>query len=226
MLLREGDEILVEIQARHAGRRIGGVAGHDGDGLGNRMDDRPLKLMEEIRRRVRVDRTDHAARHEEAEGVDGIGGVGHHHHIARGGDGLGHIGEALLGAEGRDHLGVRIELHAEAALVIGGLGAAQARNALGGGIAVGARLASGLDQFLDHMAGSRQIGVAHAEVDDVGPIGPRKSLQAIHLFEHIGWQALDAMEVAHRFILENCAGVPDPGRGANPAQRAFLRPIC
>jgi hypothetical protein len=38
-------------------------------------------------------------------------------------------------------------------------------------------LAHHLDQFLDHMRRRRQIGIAHAEIDD------------------IGWQAFDAVEI-------------------------------
>ena len=86
-------------------------------------------------------RADHAARHQEAEGMDRIGRVRAQHHVARRGDRLRHVGEAFLGAERRDDLRVGIELHAEAAGVIGGLGAAQAGNAARGRIAVGARLA-------------------------------------------------------------------------------------
>ena len=64
---------------------------------------------------------DHAARHDEAELVDGIGGVRHQDHVARPGDRLRHIGEAFLGAERGDDLGLRVELHAEAARVVGAL---------------------------------------------------------------------------------------------------------
>ncbi len=59
--------------------------------------------------------------------MDRIARVRHQHHVARRRDGLRDVGEALLRAERGDDLGVGIELHAEAALVIGGLGAAQAR---------------------------------------------------------------------------------------------------
>ena len=65
------------------------------------------------------------ARHQEAEGVDRVARVGHQHHVARRRDRLRHVGEAFLGAERGDDLGLGIELHAEAAVVIGGLGPAQ-----------------------------------------------------------------------------------------------------
>ena len=93
------------------------------------MDDRALERREEIGRRLRRHRADDAARHQEAEGMDRIARVGHEDDVARRGDRLRHVGEAFLRAERGDDLGVGIELHAEAARVIGGLGAAQARDA-------------------------------------------------------------------------------------------------
>ena len=124
-----GDEVLVEIEIGDVGGRVGRIADHDRDRLRDRMDDGALERREECRRRLGRHRADHAARHQEAEGVDRIARVGHQHDVARRGDRLRHVGEAFLGAERGDDLGVGIELHAEAALVIGGLGAAQARNA-------------------------------------------------------------------------------------------------
>jgi len=77
------------------------------------------------------------------------------------------------------------------------LGPAQPRDAFGGRVAVGARAACGLDQLVDHMLGRRQIGIAHAEVDDVGAACARLGLQAIDLLEDIRGQALDTIEIRH-----------------------------
>src|SRR4028119_2069960 len=78
---------------------------------------------------------------------------------ARLGGGLGRVGEALLGAQGRHHLGVGIELHAEPARVIARLGAAQARDTLGGRVAVSVRLSHRLHKLVDDVLGSRQIRI-------------------------------------------------------------------
>ena len=153
--------------------------------------------FEEVRRRIRGHRANDAAGHEEAEGVDRIGRVGHHHHVARRGDRLRHVGEAFLGAQRGDDLGLRIELHAEAALVIGGLGAPQPRNAAGRRIAVGAGLADGLLQLLDHMLGRRQVRIAHAEVDDVGSRIAGGRLGAVDLLEDVRGQTADAVKFFH-----------------------------
>ena len=129
-----------------------------------------------------------------AELVDRIGRIRHQDHVARRGDGLRHVGEAFLGAERGDDLRLGIELHAEAALVVGGLRLAQARDALGGRIAVGARLGDGLDQLVDDVLGRRHVGIAHAEIDDVGAARARRRLQAVDFREDVGRQPLDAVE--------------------------------
>ena len=130
--------------------------------------------------------------------MDRIARVRHQHDVARRGDRLRDVGEAFLGAERGDDLGVGIELHPEAALVIGGLRAAQARNAARGRIAVGARLAERILQLLEHVRRRRQIGIAHAEIDDVGAAVARTGLRPVHLFEHVGRQSADAVEIVHR----------------------------
>src|SRR5581483_8085269 len=101
------------------------------------------------------------------------------------------------GAERGDDLGLGIELHAEAAPVIGRLGAAQAGNALRLRIAVGARLADGVLELLNDMRRCRQVGIAHAEVDDIGAVIARRGLGAIDHLEDVGRQAADAMKLFH-----------------------------
>ena len=124
---REGDDVAIEIEVGDIGGRIGRIAEDHRDRLRDRVMHRPLERVEEFRPRLGRHVADGAARHEEAEGVDRIARVGHQHDVARRGDRLRHVGEAFLRAERRDHLALRIELHAEAAAVIGGLRAAQAR---------------------------------------------------------------------------------------------------
>ena len=162
------------------------------------MDHRTLERDEEFWRRLRRHGSDHAARHQEAEGVDGIRGIGHEHDVAGRRDGLRHIGKPLLRTQGRDDLPFRIELHAEAAGVVVGLRAAEPRDALRGRIAVGAGLAGRFDQLVDDVLGGRQVGVAHAEIDDVRAGCPGRRLEPVDLLEDVGRQAFDAMEFGHR----------------------------
>ena len=159
----------------------------------------PLGGHEEIGRRLGRNGADHAAGHQEAEGMDRIARVRHQDHVARLRDGLRHVGEAFLGAQGRHDLRIGIQLHAEPALVVTGLGAAQAADALGGGITVRAGLAHGFDELVDDVLGRLQVRVAHAEIDDVGAVGAGGGLDAVHLLEDVRGQALDAVEIRHCF---------------------------
>ena len=59
--------------------------------------------------------------------MDRIARIGHQDHVARRRDRLRDIGEAFLRAERGDDLGVRVELHVEAAGVVSRLRAAQSQ---------------------------------------------------------------------------------------------------
>ena len=147
--------------------------------------------------RLDLERTDDAARHDEAEGVNRIGRVGAQDHVARRGDRLRHVGKTLLGAQRRHDLGVRIEFHAEAARVVIGLGAAQARNASRGRIAMRARIAHHFAKLVHDRLRRRQVGVAHAEVDDVGAARAGAGLQPVDLLEHVGRKPTDLVKFFH-----------------------------
>ena len=68
------------------------------------MPHRALQRLEEFRRRIGRHGADDPARHQKTERVDGIGGVGHQHYVARRGDRLRHVGEAFLRAQRGDDL--------------------------------------------------------------------------------------------------------------------------
>jgi hypothetical protein len=68
--------------------------------------------------RLYLQRSDHPARHDEAEGVDGISRVRAQDHVAGRCNRLRHIGKAFLRAQCCHDLRVRIELHAETAGII------------------------------------------------------------------------------------------------------------
>jgi hypothetical protein len=105
------------------------------------------------------------------------------------------VRQALLGADHRDGLRIRVEVHAVATLVPLGDGGAQVRYAAGSGVAVVARVPRGLADLLDHVRGRRQVGVAHAEVDDVLAGAPRRLHQVDDLRQHVGRQAVQLVEV-------------------------------
>ncbi len=129
MLLRKRHQIPVEVETRDIRGRIGGIADHDRQRLRNRMEDGALNRLEELRRRLRGYRADHAPGHQKSKGMNRIAWIGTQHDVARRGDRLGHVGKALLRAQRRDDLALRVEFDAETAAIIGRLSFAQAGNA-------------------------------------------------------------------------------------------------
>jgi hypothetical protein len=60
---------------------------------------------------------------------------------------------------------------------------------------VRARLGNRLDQLVDDVLRRRQVGIAHAQVDDVGAASACRRLQPVDLGEDVGRQTLDAVKV-------------------------------
>ena len=90
--------------------------------------------------------------------------------------------------------------------IVAGLGAAQAGNAARGGIAVRARIAHHLAQFVDDGLRRRQVGIAHAEVDDVGAARTGAGLQPVDLLEHVRRQPPDLVKLFHgQFLVVSAA---------------------
>ena len=164
------------------------------------MDHRALERLEERGRGVRGHRADHAAGHQKSEGVDRIARVGNEDDVAGRDDRLGDVGEAFLGAERRHDLPLGVELHPEPAAVVRRLGAAQTGDAAGSGIAIRARLADRLLELVDDVERRRQIGIAHPQIDDVGPGIARRGFGAVDLLEYVGRQAPDPEELLHDFV--------------------------
>ena len=99
--------------------------------------------------------------------VDGVAGIGHQHGVARVEDGEAEVRDALLRSDGDDGLGVGVEVDVVARLVPVADGLAQARDALGHGVAMRDRLLRRFNHLVDDVFGRGAVGIAHAEVDDV-----------------------------------------------------------
>src|SRR5262249_2524742 len=120
MLLGKGDQLLVEVERRHISGRVRRVTDYDRSRLRDRMPNRAFECVEEVRGWIRGHRTNSAACHQESECMDRIAWVRYQHNIARRCDSLCDVGEALLRAKRRDDLGIGMELHTEAPVVIRG----------------------------------------------------------------------------------------------------------
>ena len=130
--------------------------------------------------------------------MNGVAWIRHQHDIARRSDCLRDVGETFLGTERGDDLRLGIELHAEAAVVIGSLRTTQSGNSARSRVAICARLAERVLELFDHVRRRRQIRIAHAKIDDVRARVAGVRLGLVHLFENVGRQTANAVEVFHR----------------------------
>ena len=120
--------------------------------------------------------------------MNGVGGVGHQHHVSGLHRGQNQVGQPFLGADGGDGLGLRVDIHVEAAFVPVGDGHPQLGDPPGGGIAVVGGLARGFDEFVHNVLRGGQVGVAHPQIDDILPPAPGHHLQGVDRGKDIGRQ--------------------------------------
>ena len=123
------------------------------------------------------------------------------------------VRQPFFGPDGRDHLGLGVELDAEAAQVERGDGLAQLGDALAGRVPVVLRVVDGLGQLLDGRVGRRQVGVAEPEVDDVATGSTGRQLQRLDVREDVRGQAVDPSELHRARLVPTCA----PARRRAPA---------
>jgi hypothetical protein len=108
------------------------------------------------------------------------------------------VGEPLLGPDRVEHLGVRVEGDAKAALVQVGGGLTQLRDPPARRVPVVPRVPGRLAQLVDGHVGRRQIGVAEAEVDDVLAVAPKIDLEPVDDGEDVRGKRRDAPELHRR----------------------------
>ncbi len=91
---------------------------------------------------------------------------------------------------------------------------------------MGARIGGGLGELGHDMRGGRQVGIAHAEVDDVLSGATSSRLHRVHFGEHIGRQALQPVKfgVVHIVLLGHLGG--DDTVGASQHLFLHLRPTA
>jgi hypothetical protein len=110
--------------------------------------------------------------------VDGVARVGHQHGVAAVQRGQHQVRQAFLGADGDDGFAVGVDVHGVAVAVPVADGAAQARDAFAGAVAVGVGALRHFGQLGHDVRRRGPVGVAHAHVDDVFAAAPRRQLAA------------------------------------------------
>ena len=129
-----------------------------------------------------------------------VAGVGHQHGVAVVQGGQHQVRQAFLGADGDNGFAVRVDIDGVAVFVPVRDGAAQARDAARGGVAVGVIALGDLHQFLDDMRRRGAVGVAHAEVDNVFATAARRHFQLGGDVEDVGGETINARKTARRTV--------------------------
>ena len=194
MLFGIGDDLLVKCEIDHFRRGIARIIKHQHFRLGVTVHHRLVQHGEKIITFLHRQMANGRAGNDETERMNRIGRIGHQYDIARIGDGLRHIGKAFLRTERGNDFRIGVKLDAKAALIITRLRLPQAGNTFRCRIAMGARITDRFHQFFDNMLRCRQIGVTHAEIDNILAIRARLRLQLVDALEHIRWQSIYAMK--------------------------------
>ncbi len=130
-------------------------------------------------------------------GVNRVSGVGSEDHIPRPYGYQNQVREALFYTDGHDGFGFGIDINREAPAVPVGYGRAQFGDALGGGVAMIMGFFSGLNQLVHNVLRRADIGVAHAQVDDIVACPPRFHLQLIDGCKHVRGESIKSGEFFH-----------------------------
>ena len=96
------------------------------------------------------------------------------------------MGQAFLAANGGNALGLPVQIHIEAVFVIAADRPQQARDTSGGRIAMGFPVLDHLSQLVDDVLRSGLVGIAHAQIDDIGPFLAQTKFDVIQPSEQIG----------------------------------------
>ena len=130
---------------------------------------------------------------ERAAGVDRVAGIRGEGDVARVEEGEAEVVDALLGADRRDHLGLGVDLDAEAPVVEVGERAPELLPASVRRVVVGAGVGHRGLHRLDDVRKGRMVGIADPQADHVDAGRPLVGDLALELGEHVGRDRLEAL---------------------------------
>ena len=196
----EVDDLLHEVQLHAGGGGVVRERDHRHPGLGPAVAPRQPHPVDELVAVGQGHFADLGAGEQGPVDVDRVARRGHQAGVAGLQQHPHEVAEPLLGPDGVDHLGVGVDLHPEAALIQGGDRPAQRGQPPARRVAVVAGVAGRLAELVHRDVRRGQVGVAEAEVDDVGAVVAELDLQIVDDREDVGGKAVDATEL-HRMKL-------------------------
>jgi hypothetical protein len=110
------------------------------------------------------------------------------------------MADPLFCTDGNDALRFRIEFNVVAPTIEVSDGRAKFINSFRGRVSVVPWVFYGLNQFIDNMFGSGEIGISHAQVDDILPSLPGLYLQLIHNAENVRGQPHHPMKTGTLWV--------------------------
>ncbi|MNZ59380.1 hypothetical protein D3C78_774180 [compost metagenome] len=203
VLLGQCHNTLEEIQLDALRRRVRGEAKNHHLRLGDRLADRPLKLVEEVHTRHQRHRTHLGTGNHGTVDMNRITGVGYQHGVAMIQGGKHQVSQAFLGTNGNDGFAFRVDLDLVAVFVPPRNRPAQARNATGCRVAMSVFTLGDLHQFFDDVRWRCPVGVAHAQVDDVLATTACGHLEFGGDVEDVRGETINARKAARRTLVSH-----------------------
>ena len=126
--------------------------------------------------------------------MDRIGRAGAKHYVSGIYNRPRQVRQPFFGANGDDRLTIGIKDHLVAPLVPIADGNPELVNASGDGVAMVLRFACRFDQLGDNMRRRRQIGITHAEIDDIFAPVTRLHFHTVDDAEDVGREPFDPLK--------------------------------
>jgi hypothetical protein len=154
-----------------------------------------LQAIQKLRRGGHGQQAGMALGHDHAVLMNGIGGIGRDHRIARSDHREQQVRQRVLGADGDDGFPIRIEVHIVVGLVAQGDLFPQPGDAPGSRIAMVARIPGSLHQLADHHSRRGSVGITHPEIDDILLVRARPRPHFVDDGEYVRGQFLYAVKL-------------------------------
>ena len=198
---RERDRLIEELERRRRRGRVVGVVQEHQLRLLERIRGDGAQIGQEAAAGPQRHRVGNALGHDRRRAVHGVAGVRYDRHVAGVQQRPGQVREPFLGADQSENVGGGLEGHAEAPAVPVRHSPLVLDGTAVGRIAVAADVGGAFHERVDDVGRRREIGIAHAEVDDVHAPGRQLLLLAVQVGEQVGADLLQSSCGLHASLL-------------------------